>query len=100
MPDQRFGVTRLPTGELFAQRGRWGIAFAPRDGGGAHAFDFIEEFRRDLLGEQITHQRAEPTHIVAQGKIGVANTRLLRYSFIGNAHPLQAQSRRRLTQKD
>lgn len=69
-PDQRFGVTRLPSGELFAQRGRWGIAFAPRDGGGAHAFDFIEEFRRHLLGEQITHQCAEPTHIVAQGKIG------------------------------
>ncbi|GAE52920.1 3-oxoacyl-(acyl-carrier-protein) synthase [Xanthomonas arboricola pv. pruni str. MAFF 311562] len=97
---QRLGLARLAPGQLLAQRRRRGIALAARNRRGADAFDLIEEFRRDLLGEQVTDQCTKPTHIVAQGKIGGSEHKTAAVLVHRKRTPSQAQSRRRLTQKD
>ena len=51
-------------------RPRRGVAFAAADRGAAQAFDFLEELRRTLLGEDLADQRAEHVHVFAQQRVG------------------------------
>ena len=66
---QRLGVRRLQPVEQRRQRFHRPAVLAPRDRGGAHPLDLLEEGRRNLFGKHVADQRAEATHVVAQGQV-------------------------------
>ncbi len=68
--DQAFGMRGFQAGQQSRQRLRRRVALAARDGGGAHAFDFIQERGRDLLGQHVADQRAQPAHVFTKRYIG------------------------------